>query len=127
MFRFLAVAPDGIVLENSYADSYSDSGVYAAFAAKPSLLGWPLHQITWRGPVDEVWLLRDQIHAFYDGTLPKPDAWLLAHDVRYIVWNARDAQTADVWERWQQALQPSYYWRPFGNAAGKALGLWVRR
>lgn len=127
MFRFLAVAPDGIVLENSYGDSYSDSDVYAAFAAKPSLLGWPLHLITWHGAVDEVWLRRDQIRAFYAGTLSEPSVWLLANDVRYIVWNARDAKTIEVWKRWADALQPAYYWRPFGNVDGKPVGLWVRQ
>ncbi|MCX7088443.1 MAG: DUF2298 domain-containing protein [Methylococcales bacterium] len=47
VFGFLAQAPDGIVLENNYGGSFTESGIYAAFAVKPSLLGWPMHLLTW--------------------------------------------------------------------------------
>lgn len=127
MFRYLADAPQGIVLENIYDGAYSDSGIHAAFAAKPVLLGWPMHLVTWHGDVPDVWLTRDAIVALYAGNLPDARKWLLARDVRYIVWSVRDAHNREAWSRLQSDIDASYAWHGFGNVAGMPVGLWVRR
>ncbi|WP_432723509.1 DUF2298 domain-containing protein [Jeongeupia wiesaeckerbachi] len=123
----LARQPDGIVLENVYGDAYTDSNIFAAFTAKPSLLGWPSHLITWHGSSPEVWVTRDQIRAFYTGALPDPQAWLTLKKVRYIVWTPRDAQNPQAWSQLQQALAASYTWQPASGAGQAPVGLWIRR
>lgn len=127
MFRFLADAPPGVVLENIYDGAYSDTGIYSAFAAKPVLLGWPMHLVTWHGDVPDVWLTRDAIVALYAGNLPDARKWLLARDVRYIVWTARDASNREAWGKLQGEIDASYAWHWFGNVGGMPVGLWVRR
>ncbi|KAF0814761.1 hypothetical protein IGB42_00816 [Andreprevotia sp. IGB-42] len=127
MFRYLNTAPDGVVMENLYTDAFNDGTVYAIFAVKPSLLGWPSHLMTWHGNVPEAWIVRDGIRSFYAGTLPDARTWLLAHDVRYIVWNAKDTANTAAWSKWQQEIGSSYAWLNFSQAGQPPVGFWVRR
>jgi len=128
MFRHLEKAPYGIVLENSYGDAYTDSGIYAVFAAKPSLLGWPSHLLTWHGNVGQVWVLQAQIRQFYAGTLPNAADWLLANKVDYIVWNYKDnEQQPAAWKLAMQSIGDKYAWTEFQNNPDVHVGLWVRR
>ncbi len=98
MFKYLKNAPTGIVLENNYGDSFTNAGIYAAFAVKPTLMGWPLHLLTWRSNIAQVWILKAQIIQFYKGQLPDALNWLQANHVDYIVWNAVDAAVPNTWE-----------------------------
>ncbi|BCL76615.1 hypothetical protein JHS3_23510 [Jeongeupia sp. HS-3] len=127
LFRLIERQPDGIVLENVYGDAYTDSNIYAAFAAKPSLLGWPSHLITWHGNTPEAWITRDAIRNFYAGTLADPLDWLTLKQVRYIVWNPRDAQNPQAWSQLQQAIAAGYDWHPVSSAGQAPVGLWIRR
>lgn len=127
VFAFLKHAPDGIVLENNYGGSFTDSGIYAAFAVKPSLQGWPMHLETWHNTVANVWVLNNEIIQFYKGTLANPAPWLLANKVRYIVWNARDDDEKNAWENINANIQGDYAWREFQSDPKFRLGLWVLR
>ncbi|GHD67819.1 DUF2298 domain-containing protein [Jeongeupia chitinilytica] len=127
LLALLARQPDGIVLENVYGDAYTDSNIFAAFTAKPSLLGWPSHLITWHGNTPEVWITRDQIRTFYAGTQADPLGWLTQKNVRYIVWTPRDAQNPQAWSQLQQAIAAGYSWQPTSAAGQLPVGLWVRR
>ncbi|HEY8023097.1 MAG TPA: DUF2298 domain-containing protein [Burkholderiaceae bacterium] len=126
MFRYLAGAPDGVLLENQYDGGYHDGGAYGAFSAKPVLLGWPAHLDRWRGHSDARDILRRQINDFYTGGLPNILPWLAERKVRYIVWNARDTLAAPVWDRLNVELSAQYAWEAFGNAGGRPIGLWVK-
>ena len=126
LFGFLEKAPPGIVLENNYGNSYTDSGIYAAFAVKPTLLGWPMHLQTWHGSVSQAWILKDQIVKFYEGQLPDTTAWLLANNVEYIVWNARDANQPNAWEQIKKSIGQAYAWHEFQSDPNQHIGLWVR-
>jgi hypothetical protein len=127
LFAYLKQAPDGIVLENNYGGSFTDSGVYAAFAVKPSLLGWPMHLLTWHSSIGQVWVLKDQIVQFYTGNLPDALAWLLANEVRYIVWNSRDADASTGWGAIKASIAEQYVWREFQTDPNRHVGLWIRR
>jgi uncharacterized membrane protein len=128
VFRYLGSAPDGIVLENCYGDAYTDSGIYAAFAAKPSLLGWPMHLMTWHGSVGHVWALKEEIKRFYAGTLPNAADWLIANKVDYVVWNAKDQeQQPAAWQSLNQAIGGKYGWMEFQGKPEVHVGLWVRQ
>ena len=128
MFRHLEKAPYGIVLENSYGDAYTDSGIYAVFAAKPSLLGWPSHLLTWHGNVAQAWILQGQIRQFYAGTLPDAAALLSANQVDYIVWNYKDhEQQPAAWQLANASINQRYAWIEFQNNPDVHVGLWIRR
>ncbi|MBE9610393.1 DUF2298 domain-containing protein [Chitinilyticum piscinae] len=128
MFRYLEKAPYGIVLENWYGDAYTDSGIYAVFAVKPSLLGWPSHLMTWHGSVGQAWALKEQIRQFYAGTLADSADWLIANKVEYIVWNYRDhTATPGAWALVNQAIGGKYAWIEFQQNPENKVGLWVRR
>jgi hypothetical protein len=127
LFRFLEKAPFGIVLENNYGDSYTDSGIYAAFAVKPTLLGWPMHLQTWHGSVSQAWILKDQIVEFYKGQLLDATKWLVANDVEYIIWNERDADQPKGWEHIKNSIDQVYAWHEFQSDPNRHVGLWVRR
>jgi uncharacterized membrane protein len=127
MFNFLEKAPSGIVLENNYGGAFTDSGIYSAFAVKPTLLGWPMHLLTWHNNIDQVWALKDQIIEFYKGQLPDAMPWLVANNVDYIVWNARDAEQTNAWSLIKNSIDPAYAWHEFQSDPNRHIGLWVRR
>ncbi|MEQ1637624.1 MAG: DUF2298 domain-containing protein [Methylococcales bacterium] len=127
MFSFLKKAPNGIVLENNYGGSFTDSGIYSAFAVKPTLLGWPMHLLTWHNSIDQAWVLKEQIVQFYTGKLPDAANWLLANKVDYIVWNTRDAQAPDSWEPVNNNIKQTYAWHEFQSDPSRHIGLWLRR
>jgi len=128
MFRYIKEAPYGIILENQYTDFYSDGGVYGAFSAKPIVMGWPKHLITWRGRSDEIELRKQQVRGFYTGELPKPNDWLRDQNVRYIIWNPHDAERPEVWLRYSEELKRDYSWREFGRLdSTRPVGIWTLR
>jgi len=126
-FDFLLKAPPGIVLENNYGGAYTESGIYAVFAAKPTLLGWPMHLQTWHNSIGQAWLLSEQIIRFYKGELPNAADWLLANKVEYVVWNARDAAQADAWGPINDNIAHVYAWHEFNSDSSRPIGLWIRR
>lgn len=126
MFAYLKNAPDGIVLENNYGGSFTDSGVYAAFAVKPSLQGWTMHLETWHKTIPRVWTMDGQIIQFYKGTLVNSEQWLLSNRVRYIVWNARDAASG-AWDTINTSIRNHYAWLEFHADPAQHLGFWVLR
>jgi uncharacterized membrane protein len=127
LFGFLEKAPSGIVLENNYGGAYTDSGIYAAFAVKPTLLGWPMHLLTWHGSIGQAWVLKDQIILFFKGQLPDAADWLVANNVDYIIWNARDALQPNAWEHIKNSINQVYGWHEFQSDPSRHMGLWVRR
>lgn len=126
MFNYLEKAPYGIVLENCYGDAYTDSGIYSAFAAKPTVLGWPSHVSLWRGGISRVWHLKDDIQRFYAGNMIDPEKWLLANKIQYIVWNTNDIKQPNTWKKISNAIVDNYYWISFQPRHLSPIGFWVR-
>ena len=127
IFEFLKNAPSGIVLENNYGDSFTDSCIYAAFAVKPCLLGWPMHLQTWHTSISQAWLLKDQIISFYNGELLNADSWLIGNNVKFIVWNSRDELQSDAWGKIKNAISKNYNWYEFNSDINHHIGLWIHR
>ena len=127
MIKYLDDAPRGIVLENEYGNAYTNTTLYALFTGKPALLGWPLHLLTWRGDVPDVWALNTQIQTFYAGTLPDSLDWLLANKVRYVVWSAAEnGKAPQAFDHIRQQIGSRYQWKEFYVAGDYRVGLWVR-
>lgn len=127
IFAYLRNAPDGIVLENNYGGAFTDSTVYAGFAVKPSLQGWTMHLETWHQTIPRVWIMDGQVIQFYKANMLNAEEWLLSNRVRYIVWNAKDAAQANVWQTIDERIRNHYAWLQFQADAGQKMGLWVLR
>jgi hypothetical protein len=127
VFNYLKAAPRGIVLENEYGYAFTNTTVYALYANKPALLGWPLHLVTWHGEVPDVWALNTQIQSFYAGTLPDSLDWLLGNKVRYVVWTGTESEkNPKAFELIRQQIDSRYQWKEFYVAGDFRVGLWVR-
>jgi len=124
----LRTRPDGIALESGLAMANTQSPAVSLFAGKQSLLGWPWHETTWRGPFTEIGERLTQIGAFYQGRLPDPLAWLLHNNVKYVLWLPRD--NGDGNSRFRplfDRISPRYFWHHmYGNEKNFAVGYWER-
>ena len=127
MMRYLTLSPDGIMLENQYADGYHEGGAYGAFSGKPLFIGWTNQLGNWRGYSDVIGNRRRETNQFYSGEAQQVLSWATDNDLRYIVWNRRDTQTPGVWERRNAELASAYAWKAFGSDGGKPIGIWVRK
>jgi uncharacterized membrane protein len=129
MFRYLRIAPDGIVVENHYGEGYHEGGAFSAFAGKPLLIGWITQNMTWHGWSEEIGQLYDGTKDFYAGKLLKPADWLLSRDVAYIIWNQKDAEAVspEVWQKLATELEQAYLWKTFGSSNNKPIGIWIRK
>lgn len=126
--EYLKGAPYGIVLENEYGNAYTNTSLYALFTGKPVLLGWPIHLMTWRGDVPDVWALNTQIQQFYAGDLRDSLEWLLLNKVQYIVWSATEnSKEPKSFDKIQQQIGSRYAWKEFYMAGDYRVGLWVRQ
>lgn len=123
-FEFLNAAPKGIVLENIYANAYSNTSIYGIFNNKPVLLGWPSHLQTWHGEVPRVWQLRDEIQAFYRGEQDQALQWLLGHDVRYVVFTSQDQSRH--FDTINGQISSHFQWHQFSYSRANKTGIWVR-
>jgi uncharacterized membrane protein len=124
----LASRPDGITVESGLKLANTDTPAVSLFAGKQSLLGWPWHETTWRGPFIEIHERQLQIDAFYAGTIDDPLNWLLHNNVRYVLWLVRDS--ADGNPRFQplnDKIKSRYFWHHmYGDDQNFAIGFWER-
>ena len=127
MFRYLAAAPQGILLENQYSDGYHEGGAYGAFSGKPEFVGWTNQLYNWRGYMGTISKRRQQTNQFYSGEMQNPLGWAADNDLRYIIWNRRDTQPPGLWDRRNGELSPMYAWKAFGDEGGRPVGMWVRK
>lgn len=128
LFNYLKAAPDGIVLESQYEERYTDGGIHALFSGKTLAFGWPAHLDTWRTPVDDVWTMYQQTQQFYRGALPNSLDWLLAHDIRYVVWRPEDSQkNFGVFPQINGQIGSRYIWQGFSEPGAPLVGVWVRK
>jgi uncharacterized membrane protein len=124
----MAARPDGVTLESGLVLANTESPAISLFAGKQSLLGWPWHETTWRGPFIEIRIRMAQITAFYEGTLPDPLGWLLHYNVRYVLWLPRDnsydnSRFQPLWDK----IRTRYFWhRMYGDDRNLAVGFWER-
>ncbi len=128
IINFLRAAPDGVVLERLKDDAYDHGGVYSAFAGKPLWLGWPLHEVTWRGQLHEIWQRRDAQRALFEARLTDALPYLQAQRVDYIVWSVREARHLSAHHAALSAqLAPDFHWHELARDGERPIGVWSRR
>ena len=86
-----------------------------------------MHLETWHNTIPRVWIMDGQVIQFYKATMINAEEWLLANRVRYIVWNARDAAQANVWQTIDERIRNHYAWLQFQADPEQKMGLWVLR
>ena len=62
---WLKSAPDGVVAE-AVGGSYSDYGRVSVYTGLPAVLGWPGHEVQWRGTADPQGSRQDDIKILYE-------------------------------------------------------------
>jgi uncharacterized membrane protein len=61
----LKSAPDGVVAE-AVGGSYSDYGRVSVYTGLPAVLGWPGHEVQWRGSAEPQGSRQDDIKLLYE-------------------------------------------------------------
>lgn len=128
MLNYLRCAEAGIVLDRNDKGSYAKSSTFAMFSDKPALLGWADHECMWRGSLNHVRILGDQVTAFYAGKKQDSLEWLIHNNVRYIVWGADEyANAPTALQSIQSQIGDYYFWNEFYRVGDYRVGMWVRQ
>ena len=104
-----------------------DTGIYGSFAQKPSLIGIPWVLRVWKRNLTELPGLIAEIQSFYAGTHRQATRFILDHDVRYVVWSARERKDLDKWQSIMESIDSDYRWMEFSETPDSHVGLWIRR
>jgi uncharacterized membrane protein len=124
----LQALPDGICIDSGNSPGNTDATALAIFANKQALIGWVTQEGIWREFRTEVRDRMNQVNDFYGGRMEDPLGWLLANDVRYVLWLQKDNdnQNARFLPLWGK-IKSRYAWHYFaGNNGDWAVGFWER-
>ena len=93
-----------------------------------SLMGWPWHETTWRGPFLEIRERLAQNGEFYAGKIADPLNWLLHNNVRYVLWLPRDnGEENSRFRPLYEKIKSRYFWHSmYGENDTLAVGYWER-
>lgn len=74
------------VIIEAEGDSYTDVARFSAILGWPTVVGWPVHEWTWRGCYDDVGKRREEVREVYTGTSQETARAILEkYHVNYIV------------------------------------------
>ena len=124
MFEYLKESPKGVVLESIIDNAYANTGIYGVFNDKPVLLGWPSHLSTWHGESPRVWVLKEEIDAFYRGDKTDALQWLAGNDVQYIIFNPTDDN--NQFEAINNLVKSEFQWQEYNHSRQRHTGIWVK-
>jgi uncharacterized membrane protein len=128
MLSYLKNAPEGLVMESIEEGAFTTSSALSLFANKPLLLGWPDHEMQWRGNPAYLANLTADIRAFYKAKLSDPLGFLDKYPVQTIIWTLQDENRKPrVRQKIQKSISPHYEWRSFYQNGKEAVGMWERR
>ena len=95
---WLRSAPEGVVAE-AVGGSYSEYGRISVYTGLPTVLGWPGHEVQWRGTAEPQGSRQDDIKVLYEtGDWEQARPILEKYDVRYVVVSALERTTYAVQE-----------------------------
>jgi hypothetical protein len=128
MVSHLRALPDGICLDSGIGFGNSDATAIPILGNKQAYVGWPTQEVIWREDRAEIRFRLAEVAAFYDGTMEDPLDWLLANNVRYVLWLQKDNDHQNdrfrpLWKK----IRSRYAWRHFaGTDEDWAVGFWER-
>ena len=96
--QFLIMSPYGVVAE-AVGGSYSNFARFSRMTGYPSVLGWPGHEVQWRGGVDEIGSREADIQRLYT-TLDWEEAETIIseYNIRYVIIGDLENWTYPVFE-----------------------------
>lgn len=96
--QWLRAAPDGVVAE-AVGGSYSEYGRISVYTGLPSVLGWPGHEVQWRGTSEPQGSRQDDIKVLYEtADWEQARPILEKYGVRYVVIGDLERSTYAVQE-----------------------------
>ncbi len=107
LIAYLQQAPLGAVAE-AVGGSYTQYARISTFSGQPAVLGWPGHEVQWRGGAKEMGSRQDDIALLYaTRSWDEAQAILQRYHIRYVVVGALERNTYPVAEgKFQQFLAP---------------------
>ena len=106
---YLRSAPDGVVAE-AVGGSYSGYARISTYTGLPTVLGWPWHEVQWRGSADPLGTREDDIRDLYTtADWATAQAILQEYHIRYVVVGGPERQAYHVQEeKFRSHLQTVY-------------------
>ncbi len=106
---YLRGAPDGVVAE-AVGGSYSGYARISTYTGMPTVLGWPWHEIQWRGTAEPLGSREEDIRTLYTtADWPAAQAILQQYNIRYVVVGEPERQAYRVQEeKFRANLQTVY-------------------
>lgn len=98
-------------------ESYTDVSRFSVFLGWPTIVGWPVHEWTWRGSYDVVGKRRDEVREIYTGTnVARAHELLKQYEIEYLILGAveRDRYVGTLQENKLRSLGPIVFEK--GNA-----------
>ena len=88
--------PGDAILE-AVGDDYGPHGRVAAFTGVPTVLGWPGHELQWRGSSGAQGRRAEEVAAFYrEGDVVRARETLERYDIRYVILGPRERATYGI-------------------------------
>ena len=107
--EYLRQAPDGVVAE-AVGGSYSGFARISTYSGLPTVLGWPWHEVQWRGTAEPLGSREDDIRTLYaTRDWGEAQAILAKYNIRYVVVGGLERQAYPVQEdKFRENLQTVY-------------------
>jgi YYY domain-containing protein len=106
---WLKSAPDGVVAE-AVGGSYSEYGRISVYTGLPTVLGWPGHEVQWRGNAEPQGSRQDDIKLLYEtADWDSARAVLDRYNIRYVVVSGLEQSTYQLQtDKFQNHLIPAF-------------------
>ncbi len=119
--------PGGLTIEYPPAMSYTSQSALSLLSGHATYIGWPNHEVTWRGPRDDIWKRYNDARSLYHGEMADPAAWLREKGIRLVVWlPSRDRERASF-EALNAKLSSGFAWREAYRSDAGPAGFWSLR
>jgi len=107
--EWLQRAPDGVLLE-AVGGSYTGYARISTNSGLPTVLGWPGHEVQWRGGYEEMGSRQDDIETIYiSNDWAKTKILLEVYEVRYVIVGALERGTYPVnFQKLERYLEPVF-------------------
>ncbi|MBI4345364.1 MAG: hypothetical protein HY553_00810 [Elusimicrobia bacterium] len=120
-------SPGGVTLEYPTAMSYTRQSAVSLLSGHATYIGWPNHEVTWRGPRDDIWQRYHEAQWLYKDELRDPLRWLQERGIRHVVWLPAHGLDEERFTRLHARLSPRYEWREAYRAGPTRSGVWSLR
>ncbi len=90
---FLDKQPKPFRIVEASGESYEDNNYYSVYLGAPSIVGWPVHEWTWRGDYTEVGNRRTEVSEIYTGEdIERSKILLKKYKIDYIILGEQESR-----------------------------------